>query len=260
MPSYSLAGGIDATYAVAAGETTVTINSKERLKHRGVYTGTGKMFFHWVQSGKTQTWRCDLSMLDPVAVQAGETVGEDGSQRLAVGLKDVYPAGCILQGVMVGALLAPAVHVDVPFGEDVWVFLIKSPWFPLRLQMDKPVLSVAHDTSKATASLGIQGDGSVNAQVAMEGTGFKSASLVVKRTLGPCSSDEVVCEVTAGPQAFVWKPIARAFDLVLVIKGAVSEGRIAEVARGLGAQIASGLLGGGRVEGDFVLCDGPATS
>ena len=37
MPCYSLAGGIDATYAVEAGATSVTINSKDPLKVRNVY-------------------------------------------------------------------------------------------------------------------------------------------------------------------------------------------------------------------------------
>jgi hypothetical protein len=260
MPCYSLAGGIDAAYAVEAGATSVTINSKGPLKHRAVYTGTGRMIFHWVQEGKTQAWRCDISMLDPEAVQVAETAGEDGSRRLAVGLKNVYPAGLILQGRMVGTLMAPAIHVDVPWGEDVWVFLIRSPWFPLKLRIDKPALSVAHDAGKASASLSVLGEGNVSAQVALDGTNFKSASLVVRRTLGSFSSNEVVCEVGTGAQTFVWKPIVRVFDLLLVVKGSVTEGHIADVARGLGAQISSGILGGGNVEGDFVLCDGPATS
>jgi len=161
MPSYSLAGGIDATYAVEAGTTVVTISSREQMKHRAAYVGTGQMHFHWVSEGKTQTWRCDISMVDPVETQVEEAAGGDGSQQLKVGLRDVYPAACILQGRMMGMLMAPAIHLDIPLGTDVWAFLIRSPWFPLKLQMDKPALSVAHDTSKVTASLGVQADASV---------------------------------------------------------------------------------------------------
>ena len=199
-------------------------------------------------------------MRDSEAVQASESTGEDGRQRLALGLKNVYPAGMILQGRMVGTLVAPAVHVDVPWGEDVWVFLIRSPWFPLKLQMGKAALSVAHDTGRASAALNVLDQGNVSAQMALEGKDFKSASLVVRRTLGPFSSNEVVADISVGPQAFAWKPISRVFDLVLVVKGTVTQGHIADVARGLGAQISSGILGGGSVEGDFVLCDGPATT
>jgi hypothetical protein len=260
LPSYSLAGGVDASYVVSAGKTTVVITSKDRLKHRGVQVGTGQMIFHWVQEGKTQAWRCEISMLDPVAAQAVETTGTDGGQRLEVELGNVYPAGCILQGNMVGTLMAPAVHVDVPFGSDVWAFLVRSPWFPLTLQIDKPVLAVEHDEGRATASLDVSGAEMVTAQVTLDGTGFKSASLVVRRTLGSYNSNEVICEVGPGTQAFEWKPIARLFDLLLVTRGSVSEKQVADVARGLGAQISSGILGVGSVQGDFVLCDGPATS
>ena len=255
-----MAGGVDASYAVAAGRTTVAISSKERLKHRAVYVGTGQMTFHWVQEGKTQAWKCDISMVDPVATQVAETAGNDGSQRLDVDLGEVYPAGFLLQGRMVGTLTAPAIHVDVPFGSDVWVFLVRSPWFPLKLLIDRPVLTAEHDASRVTASLNASGDGSLNVQMAVDGTGFKSASLVVKRTLGSYSSDELVCELGAGSQAFTWKPIVRVFDLLLVTKGSISEPKLADIARGLGAQTSSGVFGGGSVEGDFVLCDGPATS
>jgi hypothetical protein len=161
---------------------------------------------------------------------------------------------------MVGTLMAPAVHVDVPWGSDVWVFLIRSPWFPLRLQVDNPVLSVQHDVSKVTASLGVSADGSMAGQVALDGPGFKNASLVVKRTLGSYNFDETVCEAGPGVQTFAWKPILRLFDLLLVTKGTISEKEIANVARGLGAQVSSGLLGPGSVEGSYVLCDGPAVT
>jgi len=260
MPSYSLAGGIDASYAVAAGKTTVTISSRSRLNHRAVYVGAGKMTFHWVQEGKTEVWRCDTAMLDPAAAHVEEEIGEDGSQKLEVEMVNVYPAGLLLQGRMVGTLMAPAVHVDVPMGSDVWVFLVRSPWFPVKLQVDKAALAVEHGADRADASLGISADASVTAEVSLSGAGFKSASLFVKRTLGPYSSEELVSEVKAGTQTVSWKPIIRVFDLILITKGNVSESQFADVARGLGAQVSSGLLGTGSLQGDFVLCDGPALS
>jgi len=260
MPSYSLAGGIDASYAVAAGKTTVVISSNTRLNHRAVYVGTGQMTLHWVQEGKTQVWRCDTAMIDPAPAQVQEETAADGSQRLEVELTNVYPAGVLLQGRMVGTLMAPAVHVDIPMGSDVWVFLIRSPWFPSRLQVGRTELAVEHAPDRASASLAIAADGGLSAQVALSGTAFKKASLYVKRTLGSYSSEELVSEVEAGTQAATWRPITRAFDLVLVIKGNVSESRFADIAKGLGAQLSSGFLGPGSLQGDFVLCDGPAFS
>ncbi len=260
MPSLSLAGGVDASYAVAAGKTTVVITAAPRLNYRGVYVGTGQMIFHWVQEGKTQVWRCDMDMLDPAPAAALEKAGADGRVELEVEMPEMYPAGLILQGRMVGTLIAPAVHVDVPWGADVWVFLVRSPWFPLKLQVERTSLAAAHDADRAAALLGILQDGSVSAQVSITGAGFKNASLSVRRTLGQYSSEELVCQIEGGAQAAMWKPIMRAFDLVLVTKGSVSESQFASIARGLGAQVSSGFFGTGGVEGDFVLCDGPALS
>ena len=251
---------MDASYAVAAGQTAVTIRSKSRLNHKAILVGMGQMLFHWVQEGKTQVWRCDMSMADARPAEVNETTGEDGSQVLEVGLGNVYPAGLLLRGRLEGTLQAPAIHVEVPWWKDVWAFLVKSPWFPVQLQFDKASLSVRHDSDAVTASLGVEQGGGVAGQLAFEGTGFKNASLTVRRTVGPYSSDELVCEATPGVQAFAWKPIERIFDLLLVTGGRMSESQLAQVAKGLGAQMSSGLLGPGSVEGAFVACDGPSVS
>jgi len=260
LPSYSLAGGIDATYAVAAGKTTVIITSNSPLKHRAVYVGTGQMVFHWVQEGKTQAWRCDTTMLDPAPVQADVKVGENGQQELEVEMPNLYPAGFLMQGRMEGTMIAPAVHVDVPMGTDIWVFLVRSPWFPLKHQIMKSDLVLVHGTDRASASLGVVDGAAVTAQISVSGTSFKKATLAVKRTIGSCKSEEVVGELEAGTESLAWKPIVRSFDLVLVTKGSMSESQCAEVAKGLGAQESSGIFGPGSMQGDFVLCDGPAFS
>jgi hypothetical protein len=260
MPSLSLAGGIDASYAVAAGKTFVTISSGSHLNHRAAYVGTGQMLLHWVQEGKTEVWRCDTSMVDPVAVSVVEKFGADGRQELEVEMGAMYPAGLLLQGRMVGALLAPAIHVDVPLGADVWVFLIRSPWFPLNLQVDRSNLTVEHGGDRVTGNLSTLSEGGVAAQVQMTGTGFKNASISIRRTLCPHTSEELVCDVGSGVQAAAWKPILRSFDLVLVTRGNVSESQFASVARGLGAEVSSGIFGTGGVQGDYILCDGPAFS
>jgi len=65
VPVYSLVGGIQVEYGVGAGQPIVKLKSSRGIAHRAVYTGTGVLFFHWVQEGKTQAWRCDSSMLIP---------------------------------------------------------------------------------------------------------------------------------------------------------------------------------------------------
>ena len=260
MPTVSLQGGVGATYAVAAGRTVVTLRSESRLNHKAVYQGTGQMLFHWVQEGKTQAWRCDISMADPKPAQLSETNGQDGFPNLEIGLDRIYPASLLLKGRMTGVLTAPAIHVEVPWWRDVWVFLLRSPWFPLRLQLDKASLSVKHGACGVSASIEVAPGGSASGQLAFDGTDFKDASLAVRRTLGQFSSEETVCQATPGTQTFAWKPITRVFDLLLVTGGHISESQLADIVRGLGGEVSSGIFGPGSVEGDFVLCDGPAIS
>jgi hypothetical protein len=256
VPTLSLAGGIDANYEVAAGKTSVVISSASKLNARSVSIGTGQMIFHWVQEGKTQAWRCDISLLEPRLVQPAD-VSTGGVQKLMVDMGELFPAGLLLQGRMVGTLLAPAIHFDIPWWQDVWVFLIRAPWFPLKLQLAKPVLTVSHGASRATATLSVSG-ASLSAQVTIEGTDYKGASLTVVRGIGSNTSKELVGEITAGNEAVQWTPIARTFDLLLVVHHSLSEKELAQVASGLGAQESQGFLGPGSMQGDYVLCDGPA--
>jgi len=265
LPGLSFAKEVDASYAVAADKTTVVINSKSRVNSRGVYVGTGQMTFHWESSRWGSSWKCELSMLDPVAVQAAETAGEDGSQKMEVELRNVFPACLLLvPGGGNGALTAPAVHVDVPWGGDIWVFLLRSPWFPLKFQVDRSVLSLQHDASKVTALLGVSFDGSLTAQVALEGTGFKKAALDVRRTIGSFSSYEVIGEVEGGIQSFKWSPTTPAFDLLLITKGKISSKEDSELVRRLGVEAAHHrvrpMSWAEPREGMLVFCDGPAIS
>jgi hypothetical protein len=145
-------------------------------------------------------------MPDSTAAQAEVRAREDGSQEIEVELQNIFPAGLVLDGGLIGALTAPAVHINVPWLRDVWVFLVRSPWFPLRFQTDRPMLSLERNGSKATVLLGLPSDGSLTAQVALEGTGFKNASLVVRRTIGSHSADELVGEIEGSTRMFAWKP------------------------------------------------------
>ena len=38
----------------------------------------------------------------------------------------------------------------------------------------------------------------------------------------------------------------------------MNESNFMDIVRGLGASVSSGFLGGGTMQGDFVLCDGPS--
>src|SRR5438094_9994232 len=94
--------------------------------------------------------------------------------------------------------LAPAIHIDVPRGGDIWICLIRSPWFPLKPSVSKPLLSIAHDQSIANASISIDPMGDLTAAVSNAGTSFKKVSLLMSGRVGELVSEEVIGEVGAG--------------------------------------------------------------
>ena len=235
------------------------LKSRNRIKHRGVYGGIATLLFHWVQEGKTQSWRFEPSLPQPRPVQTEETTDGDGSQLFTMHPDDLIPASGLLRGNWVGTLLAPAVHIDVPWGSDVWVFLFRSPWFPLKLSIAKTTLLVAHNQSTATALLAQSAGGALSASLSSSGGDMKNASLVMKRRIGQFASEEPICSIEAGAVSQTWEPILREFELCLVTSSTMSMGHLAEIAKGLGADTSRGFLGPGTIQGDFVLCDGPLT-
>jgi len=235
VPVYSLIGGIQVEYGVGAGQPIVKLKSSRGIAHRAVYTGTGVLFFHWVQEGKTQAWRCDSSMLDPQIIQPEEATDTGGSQTLTFTLQESMPAAGLSRCRWEGMFLAPAIHVDVPMGRDIWIFLIRSPWFPLKPSVSKPLLSIAHDQSIANASINIDPTGGLTAAVSNTGTSFKKVSLVMSRRVGEFVSEEVIGEVGSGTGNLSWRPIMRSFDLCFAMSSSMSMGELAEVAQGLGA-------------------------
>jgi hypothetical protein len=259
LPVLSLVGDFAVDYMIAEGHPEVRLKTKNRIKHRGVYGGIATLLFHWVQEGKTESWRFDPSLPQPSPVQTEETTDSDGSQLFTITPEDLVPASGLLRGNWVGMFLAPAVHIDIPWGSDIWIFLFRSPWFPLKLSVAKSNLLVAHDQSTAAAVLTQSPGGVLSASLSSSGSDFKNASLVMKRRIGQFTSEEPICSVEAGEASQTWTPIKREFDLCLVTSSTMSMGKLAVIAKGLGADTSRGFLGPGSIQGDFVLCDGPLT-
>ncbi|QQG48353.1 MAG: hypothetical protein HY247_06285 [archaeon] len=257
MPVYSLVGSVRAEYIIAEGKPVLRLRTDGPLRHRAVYAGVGEMLFHWVQEGKTQVWKFDPSMLESREVGAQESTSEEGASILTIELGEIIPSAGILKGRMEGVITATALHVDVPLGQDVWAFFIRSPWFQLRPTFGKPLLSVQHDSSQASATAGPTAVGGIEAKVTLSGSQMKGASLTLKRRLQSASCDETIGQAKTGTQEFTWTPVMRNFDLCLVTHGSMNQNQLVDVMTGLGAAIDGGLFGGG-VEGTFVLCDGPS--
>lgn len=259
MPVYSLVSGVQTEYIIAGGKPTIRLKSTGGIGYRGAYTGVAVLLFHWVQQGKTQAWRFDPSIPEPQPIQPEETTDKNGSQLLAFSIGELLPAVGLLRGRWEGTFLAPAIHLDVPMGRDIWVFLLRSPWFPLKLSLKRQSLSVATDQSVANATLIPGPTGTLSATISNPDRSFKKVSLIMKRKVGELVSEELVGEVDAGMASHVWRPIIRNFDLCLETSSSMSRGDLSEIARGLGAEFSPGLFGPGSLEGDFLLCDGPLT-
>lgn len=260
-PCSSLYKGADATYSVDGGRASVTINADSRLKIRAVYVGIGQMRF-WMKPNAFERgarWACETSMTDQTQVQTHIEVAEDGRQKIEADLQNVFPAGFILDRGLLGALAAPAVHIEVEHGKDIWVFLMRRPWFPTKFQVERQSLSLEHDATTIYASFGVGPDGNLSAQVSLDGAGFKKASLVVRRSLGSATTEEVVGEVEEGTQSFEWSPTTRDYNVLLVTEDSISTSQLWEVAGGLGADAAKSVFGHG-LKQNFVLCDVPAIS
>src|SRR5437016_12645327 len=95
-------------------------------------------------------------MLDPQIIQPEEATDTGGSQTLTFTLQESMPAAGLLRRRWEGMFLAPAIHIDVPMGRDIWFFLIRSPWFPFKPSVSKPLLSIAHAQSIANSSIHIE--------------------------------------------------------------------------------------------------------
>jgi len=259
LPVYSLLGEIHTEYAIAGGKPIVRLRSAGGIRHRGAYTGVAMLLFHWVQEGKTQAWRFDPSIPDPQPIRPEETADSDGSQSLTFTLGELLPAAGLLRGRWEGAFFAPAIHVDVPLGADIWVFLLRSPWFRFRLSVAKQILAVSADQSVANASIIPEAAGTISTTISSPGIPFKKVSLVMRRKMGQFESEELISEVEAGTASQMWTPITRNFELCLVTSGSMRMDQLSEIARGLGADFSSGFFGPGSLRGDFLLCDGPLT-
>jgi hypothetical protein len=254
---YGLVKGVEVEYITAAGKPAVRLRSGGPIKHRAIDGGAAQLLFHWVQEGKTQVWRFEPSMPESRPVQAEET-HDEGARLLTMALDEILPATGVIKDRMQGIIAAPAIHIDVPWGPDIWMFLIRSPWFQLKQRIDRATLTVEHESGRAVASTSPSGSGGISVELSVSGTGFRKASVSVRRTIGQFTSDELVGEVQTGTQTFTWDPIMRSFDLCLVTHATMNESNFVDLMRGLGASISSGFFGGGTMQGDFVLCDGPS--
>ena len=233
-PSYNMADGHEASYGVSQdGNTTVAVRSVKPLKFREVYVGAATLEFYWVNTGRSASWVFTPTISDPMPASHTETVAEDGkTQIINVDLgKGMFPASGILNTSVIGEIFAPAVHFDVSAAFDLWIFLLRSPWFPLKIGIEKSPLSISHNFAQATAEVeavnsGEGGEQSLRADLSVHGEGFKWVWLSLKRSANRASTEEVIGKITSGMETFSWKPRVNNFEFLFVTSSSMSLGLI----------------------------------
>ncbi len=224
VPSYNLADGFEASYSVSQdGNTTVAVRCRKPLKFREIYVGTGSLAFRWVSSGKSRSWEFTPSLVDPTPAPHSETLADDGvTQIVTVNLGGkMFPASGLVDVNVDGEIVAPAIHFDMPHAYDLWVFLLRSPWFPLKIAVEKSSLNIAHNMAQAAAqvdsvSVDVGDEQMLRGELSVHGEGFTRVRLTMHRSTANASLEEQLCEVADGMQQFTWKPVTSRFDLMLV--------------------------------------------
>ena len=264
VTSYNMASGHEASYSVSQdGKTTVSIRSSSTMKFRAIYVGTANLEFLWVSSGKSSHWQFNPTILDPAPAKYTQTTSEDGQSQIVnvdIGNR-LFPASGLLNTNITGEIQAPAVHFDLPHAYDLWVFLLRSPWFPLKIDIEKSPLTISHGSAQATAQIESNftnlGDiRSLRAEVSLYGEGFKRVWLTLKRSVNRATVEETVGEITSGMETFTWKPMLRNFDVVLVTYSNMYLTQFLDFLKCLGAETHQSFLTGSYMSSNFLLCDG----
>ncbi|HKM60804.1 MAG TPA: hypothetical protein VJY36_08040 [Candidatus Bathyarchaeia archaeon] len=264
VPSYNIADGFEASYGVSPdGNTIVVVRCHKPLKFREIYVGTGSLAFRWVSNGKSRSWQFTPSLVDPTPAPHSETLADDGvTQTITVNLcGKAFPASGLVDVNVDGEIVAPAIHFDVPHAYDLWVLLLRSPWFPLKIAVEKSSLNIAHNLAQATAQVDTVdviggGEQMLRGDLSVHGEGFQRVRLTMHRSTANSSLEEQLGEVTNGMQTFTWKPVISSFNLMLVTTSYGHLGAFVDFLKYMGAAIVPSSFFGPSLQSPFLLSDG----
>jgi hypothetical protein len=260
MVSYNVAVGVEAWYSVSEdGFVTVNVRSNTQLNPRAVYVGAATLDFKWVHTGKTTHWQFTPTITTPIA--AKYTQAADGqSQITTIELgKALFPASGLIKSNLTGQIQAPAIQFDLPYATDLWVFLLRSPWTPFKIDAERSPLSITHGSSQALTQIYAANfeDNCLRLDTAVNGSDFKSVYHTLKRSINYESTEETLTILKGVMGSFSWQPIVRTFDLALVTYSNLTNSDLTGFLRYLGAPTNQGIFSGS-LNGDYILCDGPA--
>jgi hypothetical protein len=242
------------------GDATVSVTSKTPLKPRAIYIGEAKLEFNLVHTGKTTQWQFTPTILNPKPAQYQEQM--DGqTQTINIEFGKISPASGLINTNVAGEIRAPAIQFDLPYQRDLWVIILQSPTAPLKVSVEKSLLSIAHTLAYATAQVEVDNTASdeqpaLRTYVTMHGEGFTDVSLNLKRSTSHSCLEESFVEIKFGAASFSWKPTFRTFDVVLTTSSSMSESLFLDFLTYLGAEVQKCFFA--KLKSEFLLCDGPA--
>lgn len=260
--SYDMTGENEAWYQTAEnGEVTVSVRSKTPLKPRAINVGEASLQFYWVHTGNSSHWQFTPTLINSRQANYSEsTDGQNQTIDIEFG-KGIFPASGLINSKVCGEIRAPAVHFDLPYAYDLWLFILRSPQTPPRVQAEKLSLSITHALAQAVAQIKcgneIFGDeGTLRVYLNIHGEGFTKVEVNMKRHTKHSAVTETLGDVSDGGGSFSWRPQVRNFDVMLATSSSMAQGTLLDFLKYLGAEVKTGLFGS--INGDFLLCDGPA--
>jgi hypothetical protein len=256
MVTYKINTAVQARYCFDEnGNTTVTVRSRTPLEPREVFVGEASMQFMWHRNGKTSQWKFTPSIIDPVPALYSEVRDVHG-QAITVVVPKVFPASGLLDTAVIGEIRAPAIHFDLPFETDLWVFILRSPWAQLKVTVEKAQLNINHGLAYVTGQVeNCNTDDTLRAYVTIHGEGFTNVLLNFKRYTCNGSTEECLGVIKYGALSATWRPFIRNFDTLLITPSTMTEGDFLEFLATMGAELSGELLK--KLKTDFILCDGP---
>jgi hypothetical protein len=263
---YSTQYGVSAEYAVdQSGKVTTIIHFGSSIKFRAVYAGYAQTTFQWVYEGKSSHWQFSPKIVEPKTANYTIVPSSDGRESVTIDSDEFHPCIGFARRNLSGVFFAPAIHFDIRLAYDIWIFLLHSPWLPLKISVEKSSLSVTHDSSQATADFTTLEQQQFPAGVAdritgdltCSGTSFLGATLTLNRMLLGYSSSETIGNISGNETSpFAWTPAARSFDSILICNSELWKDDLAFLGT-LGGDNSSGLFTGAKLNSDFTLGDDP---
>jgi hypothetical protein len=171
----------------------------------------------------------------------------------------MFPTSGLIQTNLTGKILAPAIHFDLPYATDLWVFLFRSPWAPLKMDVEKSPLTINQGSTQAmtqiSTSNSFETDAILRADTAVHGDDYKRVYLTLKRTVEHATIEEAVGEVKDGMGSFSWKPLVRNFDVTFVTPSSIMSSQLVDFLKYLGINGKQSFFGD-YLYGNLILCDG----